>query len=300
MKKVSVIIVNFNTSPILKECIENLQKMPASLKGAVEIIVVDNGSTDNSVEMVKNSFPGVILVEAENNGLAVGSNLGMEKASGEYILFLGSDAFPEPGVIEGMVDYMDERDKIGIATCKLVTRDGNPDMDAHRGFPTPWAAITHFAYLNRLFPRSKIFNQYFLGWKDLNKPHQIDLCISHFMLVKRKVFDEVGRWDETYFLYGEDVDLCYRVKEAGWEIWYLPQWKAVHYKGVSVGIRKESADITRASEETKRLISGKTTEAMKNFYNKHYSLKYPKAVTGFVILGIILLGKFRAVLVNIK
>ena len=288
--KVSVVIVNYNTSEQLKDCLNNLLSQGIEL----EIIVVDNASSDDSVEMVRTNFPNVKLVEAkENKGLAHGSNLGLEVATGDYVLYLGSDAYPEKGVIDGMVEFMDKNINIGISTCKLVLRNGSLDMDAHRGFPTPWASLTHFTKLNSLFPKSKFFNQYFLGYEDFTRPHEIDLCISHFMMVRKKVFDRVGRWDEDFFVFGEDVDFCYRVKKAGWKIMYLPQFTAIHYKGVSVGIRKESQDISKASSETKVRMKRSTTDAMKLFYKKHYSNVYPKIIQSLVFLGIDLLSKLR-------
>ena len=288
--KVSVVIVNYNTSEQLKDCLNNLLSQGIEL----EIIVVDNASSDDSVEMVRTNFPNVKLVEAkENKGLAHGSNLGLEVATGDYVLYLGSDAYPEKGVIDGMVEFMDKNINIGISTCKLVLRNGSLDMDAHRGFPTPWASLTHFTKLNSLFPKSKFFNQYFLGYEDFTRPHEIDLCISHFMMVRKKVFDRVGRWDEDFFVFGEDVDFCYRVKKAGWKIMYLPQFTAIHYKGVSVGTRKGSQDISKASSETKVRMKRSTTDAMKLFYRKHYSGVYPKIIQSLVFLGIDLLSKLR-------
>jgi hypothetical protein len=260
----------------------------------MEVIVVDNGSTDGSAELVKSKYPSVTLIETENRGLAVGSNLGMQKATGDYFLFMGTDAFPEEKTLEGMIGYFEKTPSLGVATCKLMLRNGDLDMDAHRGFPTPWAAITHFTKLNRIFPKSKLFNQYFLGHVNMNVPHEIDLCISHFMMVRKQVFVQVGTWDEDYFVYGEDVDFCYRVKQGGWKIMYLPQWKALHYKGVSVGIRKESSDISKTDAGTKKKMRRSSTEAMRIFYSKHYQNKYPKFVTSLVLSGIDFLSKIRS------
>ncbi|MFZ5425089.1 MAG: glycosyltransferase family 2 protein [Patescibacteria group bacterium] len=290
MNDVSIIIVNYNTSEILKECLNNLYTIYSDF----EIIVVDNNSPDDSVLMVRSNFPQVKLIEnKENAGLAKASNQGYKLATKRFILYLGTDAFPEKDTISGMVEYFKQYSQVGAATPKLVTRDGNYDMDAHRGFPTPWAAITHFSSLNKVFPKSRLFNQYFIGWEDLNKPHEIDLCISHFMLIKRSVIEKIGLWDEDYFVYGEDVDYCYRIKQAGWKIMYLPQWQATHYKGVSVGVRRETKDITKAPAEVRKKMRVSTTHAMKLFYDKHYKGKYNAIVTNIVILGISFLGRVR-------
>ena len=288
----SLIIVNFNTKDILKDCLKNLSKALSSIDS--EIIVVDNDSSDGSADMVEKSFPKVILIKSKNDGLAAGSNLGLKASKGKYLLYMGSDAFPTKETIEGMLQYMNENRNVGIATSKLLLRSGQIDLDAHRGFPTPWASITYFTKLNKLFPKSKIFNQYFLGYKDLDNPHEIDLCISHFMLVRREVFAKIGNWDEGFFLYGEDVDFCYRTKEAGYKIMYLSQFSTLHYKGASVGIRKQTQDISLATKEIKVKMNKETTRAMRLFYQKHYSKKYPKIFTWFILFAISILEKVRS------
>ena len=126
-------------------------------------------------------------------------------------------------------------------------------------------------------------------------PHEIDLCIAHFMLVKRQVQNEVGLWDESFFVFGEDVDMCYRIKKAGWKLVYLPQFEVLHYKGFGIGIRKESKDISKASLETKKRMKRETTRAMKLFYEKHYTKVYPKSLTKIVLFGIDILSRLRSI-----
>lgn len=288
--QVSVAIINYNTCTLLARCLENL----LTLNEATEIIVVDNASDDGSATMVATEFPTVKLVTLpENRGLTVASNIARRETEGNYLLYLGADAYPERGVIAGLRSYMDANPTVGIATAELRLRSGELDMDAHRGFPTPWASLTHFSGLSRLFPRSKRFNRYFLGYEDLTTPHEIDLCISHFMFTRRHVLEEVNGWDEAFFLYGEDVDFCYRVKGAGYRIMYLPQFKVLHYKGASVGIRKQSSDIATASPATKLRMTALTTDAMARFYRKHYRQQYPWLVNALVLGGIRTLGTLR-------
>jgi GT2 family glycosyltransferase len=197
-------------------------------------------------------------------------------------------------VLSGLAQYLSVNPSVAVATAALRLRDGTLDLDAHRGFPTPWASLTHFSGLNRLLPHSRRFNQYFLGDRDLQTPHEIDLCISHFMFTRRAVLAQLGGWDENFFLYGEDVDLCYRVKAAGYRIMYLPQFEVLHYKGASVGIRKQSSDITTASVETKLRVTALSTEAMARFYRKHLYQQYPRWVSYGVLQGIRLLGALRS------
>lgn len=290
MLTVSVIIVNYNTCTLLKACLQNL----ITLKEVAEIIVVDNASNDGSAQLVAEEFPKVQLIALrENRGLTVASNLGLAAATSEFILYLGSDAYPQAGVIQGIATYMEQHPDVGIATAELRLRDGTLDMDAHRGFPTPWASLTHFSGLNKLFPHSHLFNPYFLGGQDLSQPHEIDLCISHFLFARRSLFDTIGQWDEDFFLYGEDVDLCYRAKAAGYKIIYLPQFTVTHYKGASVGIRKQSSDISQASAETKLRMTALTTKAMALFYQKHLARHYPWLVNLLVLTAIRLLGAMR-------
>jgi len=301
MRKVSVIIVNYNTKDILEDCIRNLDGQYKNM----EVFVIDNDSPDGSAEMVKREFaqedyPWLKLIEAPNNGLAASSNIGLEKTTGDYLLYMGSDAFPEKGTIEGMVDYMEEHKKVGVATCKLVQRDSKLDMDAHRGFPTPWVAISHFLWLDRMFPKSKVFNGYFMGYENLDEPHEIDLCISHFMLIKREVFNNIGKWDEDFFLYGEDVDFCWRTKERGWTIMYLPEWEAVHYKGASIGIRKTTQDVTTATPELKLKMHKTSAKSMRIFYDKHWKNKYPAIVTKAVFAAIETISFYRVLRAKIE
>lgn len=296
MVKLSFIIVNYNTRDILKMCLDNL----LGIWGNMEIIVVDNASSDGSSDMIEKEYSKtkeVILIKTKNNGIAAGCNLGVAKASGDYYIYIGTDAFPSRNSIKEIVEYMeDEKNKdVGIVTPKLVTRDGKIDWDAHRGLATPWSSLAHFFFLDRIFSKSKIFNKYFLGYKDFTKPHEIDVCIVHFMVMRKEVMDKVKKWDENFFVYGEDLDICYRTQKAGFKIMYLPNISVLHYKGVSVG-RKETKDIktvSNTSKETKRRMLTASVDAMKMFYKKHLEKKYPWILNKIVYFGIFCMRSVR-------
>ncbi len=289
-ERVSVLIVNYNTQDSLSRCLSNLKGTYSNL----QVVVVDNGSTDKSAQMVKDNYPWVELVESKRNiGLSAGNNLALSESSGEYLLYLGSDAFPQKETIMGLVNYFENNPAVGIATCKLLLRSGELDWDAHRGFPTPWTAFTHFSGLEKLFPQSRLFGGYFLGFENMEQLHEIDLCISHFMFIRRGVFSTIGNWDENFFVYGEDVDFCYRAKKYGWKVMYLPHLTALHHKGVSVGIRKETEDISTASKNIKRRMVGETTTAMVKFYEKHYLKDYLPLISWIILWSIGLLSKMR-------
>lgn len=292
----SVIVVNFNTRKFLEKCLHNLQSLAVPL----EVVVVDNASSDGSVEMVRTNFPSVTLIALEENkGLAFGYNRGFKVSSGRFLLLLGSDAFPDRKAVLGMIEFMEKNREVGIATPCLVLASGELDKDAHRGFPTILNSLSHFACLDRLFRGSKVFDGYFLGYKDFSVPQEIDLCIAHFMMARRETFVEVGGFDDVFFVYGEDVDFCYRVKNHGWKVMYLPQWTVTHYKGVSVGIRKETKDLSQASRETKLRMAYESTRAMALFYDKHYTGRYPKVLTALALSFIRVKGKVREILIRL-
>lgn len=293
--KVTAIIVNYNTKQFLKRCIKNLYKNYSN----IHVVVVDNSSSDGSYDMVKKEFSKVTLVSSPNNGLAHGFNRGIEKVKNtDYFLFLGSDAYPKEGCIGCMVQQMESDTKVGIGTAKLIMKDGRVDIDAHRGFPDPWTALTHFSRLNKLFPKSKIFNRYFREYEDFSVPHEIDMCISHFMLIKSSVLKKLKGFDEDYWLYGEDVDICYRVKQLGYKVMYYANCESWHYKGVSVGVRKNSKNISTANKATRERSRKASVKSMKTFYSKHYSKKYPKVVTMSVLSGINIISFLRNVVAN--
>lgn len=296
----SIIILNYNTKDLLSECLKSVEK--AKTDGlSWETIVVDNASTDSSPAMVRKEFPEVSLRESKKNlGFAGGNNLGLKKALGRYILFLNSDTQIAPDALVKMIKFMEEDSRIGASTPKTMLFSGEMDPDCHRGFPTPWASTCYFLGLEKLFPKSKIFGQYHQFYLDLNKAHEIDAGFGTFMFVRRKALDKVGNWDESYFFYGEDLDLCYRIKKAGWKIMFYPELLATHHKGASSGLRRESKDVSQASQEIRIKVAKASIKAMEIFYEKFYKDKYPAWVTLLVILGIKVKGFFRIIYQYLK
>jgi len=299
MKKVSVLISNTSTCDVLRLCLQNLEKIKKEEYPELEVVVGDNTSRDGSAEMVRTEFPWVKLIVNPNNGLAAHLNVILKSATGDYYLYLGTDGFPKEGTITGLVNYFEDpkNAKVGAAAVKLLLRDGKQDMDGHRGFTTPWVSFTHFTKLGKLFPKSKLFSGYFLTHEDLNKEHEIEMCITHFFFVRKETQDQVGLWDEDFVVYGEDLDMCFRIKEAGWKIMYIPQFTAEHWKGVTVG-RKETSDVKTADViitlrgvdytkgEFRVQMRRLSTRAMELFYKKHLKDKYPFFITWIVLLTV--------------
>lgn len=290
---VSIVIVSYNTLKLTTECIDSVVK---NVKGvSYEIVVVDNNSPDNSGQELKKlekKYKSLTVIASKDNlGFAKGNNLGIKETSGRYLLFLNPDTVVFPNTIEAMVKFMDEHPEAGSATCELKLPSGGIDEASHRGFPTPWNSLCHFSGIEKIFPKTKLFGGYVQGWKKFDQIHEIDALAGAFMIVPRKLGEEVGWWDEDFFFYGEDLSFCYEIKKRGYKIYYVPTVSIVHYGGVSSGIKKSSQGITTANVKTKTMVQNERFRAMKLFYQKHYLDKYPKPLTFLVFKGIDYLHK---------
>lgn len=285
----SIIVLSFNTKDLLRQCLKSLDQK-------FELIVVDNNSNDGSQEMVKKEFPAVVLIEnKENQGYAKGNNTGLKHAHGNYILFLNSDTEVFKGALEEAVKFMEENPKVGAMSPKTLLDSGKMDPDCHRGFPTPWASLTYFFGLEKLFPKSKLFGQYHKFYLGLEKNHEIEAGAGAFMIIPREIIDQVGIWDESYFFYGEDLDLFYRIKKAGYKVMFYARPLLKHYKGASSGLRKESKSIAKNSRENRIKVAKASVAAMEIFYKKFYQVQYPFWLTFIVLLAIKIKGKFRII-----
>lgn len=269
---VSIIIVNYNTPKLTVDAIDSI--LSSQTKYSFEIIVVDNHSSDHSVQLIKERFPEVkLIVNEENVGFAKANNQGINLSNGRYILLLNSDTIVKEDTIEKMIEFMDKNRQVGASGCKVLLPNGKLDQACHRGFPTPKASFYYLVGLSKLFPKSPRFNQYHLGYMNFDEPHPIDCLVGAFMLVRREVIEQVGLLDENFFMYGEDIDWCYRIKQAGWEIYYCPSTSIIHYKGAS-------------SKKKPFKIVYEFHRAMFLFHKKHYSKKYSFIINSLVYIGI--------------
>src|SRR5207253_10346492 len=200
----------------------------------LELVVVDNASTAGSAAAVRCTFPGARLVALnENVGYGRANNLALEQAGGELILLLNPDVTVSPGCVGSLVQFLRDHPDAGAAGPRLVRPDGRPDLAARRSFPTPTASLYRVTGLSRLFPGSARLNRYNLGALDPAHEHEMDAGTGACLLVRREAIDGVGLFDPDFFMYGEDLDLCYRVKTAGWKVRYVPSATPVHLKGTS-------------------------------------------------------------------
>ncbi len=230
--KLSVIIVNYNVKYFLEQC---LKSVFISGKGIdMEVFVVDNNSVDGSVQMVQEKFPQVQLIaNKENTGFSRANNQGIAKARGEYVLLLNPDTVVEDDTFSKVVDFMDKTPDAGGLGVKMIDGQGVFLPESKRGLPTPAVAFYKIFGLSALFPRSKVFGKYHLGYLDNDKIHQVEILSGAFMLMRKSVLEKTGYLDETFFMYGEDIDLSYRILQAGYKNYYFPQTRIIHYKGES-------------------------------------------------------------------
>jgi GT2 family glycosyltransferase len=281
MMQLSIVIVNYNSKKFVLNCINSIKENYSSqIKNKLyEIVVVDNASIDGSKEALSEVKDIIFIYNAENLGFSRANNVGIKKTNGDLILFLNPDTVVYKDTLTKMVDFMNNHQNAGAATCKVVMANNQIDDATHRGFPTPWNSLMYFTGFAKMFPKSRIFNGYHMGWLDMNKTHEIEALAGAFMIVSRTAGETVGWWDEDYFFYGEDIDFCYMLKQNGYKIYYVADVSVFHHKGVSGGIREESKAISTANKETRIRVTKWRYKAMDLFYDKHYKAKYPFFVT---------------------
>lgn len=272
--KLTVVIVNYNVEFFLEQCLSSVREAMEKIEG--EVYVVDNHSIDGSVQMVKEKFPEVNLIASkENLGFSKGNNLAMKQAKGEYILLLNPDTVVQKDTFKKVCDFMDEHPDAGGLGVKMIDGKGEFLPESKRGLPTPKVAFYKIFGLARLFPKSKKFGQYHLSYLDKDKTHKVDVLSGAFMLMRKKCLDEIGLLDETFFMYGEDIDLSYRIQKGGYENYYFPETTIIHYKGEST--KKSSVNYVFVFYR-----------AMIIFAEKHFSQRNAKTFSFLINLAIYL------------
>lgn len=230
--KLSVIIVNYNVEFFLEQCLNSCLKAIEGISG--EIFVVDNNSIDGSVALVKSKFPSVILLDnKENLGFSKANNQAMRIAKGEYVLLLNPDTIVEEDTFKKVIDFMDEHSEAGGLGVRMLDGKGKFLPESKRGLPTPAVAFYKIFGFSKLFPKSKKFGRYHLGYLDEFKTNEIEILSGAFMLMRKETLDKVGLLDEAFFMYGEDIDLSYRIILGGYKNYYFPETRIIHYKGES-------------------------------------------------------------------
>jgi len=272
--KLSVVIVNYNVKHFIEQCLFSVLKAAQHVR--CEVFVVDNNSVDGSVALIKSRFPQITLIENKvNTGFSVANNQALRLATGEYVLLLNPDTVVQEDTFAKTVAFMDAHPEAGGLGVKMLDGQGNFAPESKRGLPTPAVAFYKMFGLSRLFPRSTRFGKYHLTYLSEHEVHEIDVISGAFMLMRKSVLDRIGLLDETFFMYGEDIDLSYRITQAGYKNYYFPHTQIIHYKGES----------TKRSSINYVLVFYK---AMAIFSKKHFSGSHTFWFSFLINLAIIL------------
>lgn len=286
-KDLSVIIVSFNTKELTLTCIDKLRNALAKGKITAEIIVVDNDSHDGSAESLKalsNDKDIKVILNKENTGFGKPNNQGLAIAEGRYVLYLNSDVYvPEEAFLDDLIKQMDDNPLLGALTVRVNLTTGSIDPASHRGFPTVWRSLCYYAGLEKLTAKipllNRIFGGYHLTYLSLSTRHEIDTPTGAFFLARKDVLDVLKGFDEIFFMYGEDIDLSYRIKRLGYSIIYDPTHTVLHLKNQSGIKRKNNVTIQK---KTRNYFY----ESMAIFYKKHYEQCYPRWINALVYAAI--------------
>ncbi len=258
--RVSIVIVNWKTPKLLAKCLETIKNDPAHQQ--FEIFVIDNNSGDESVAMLTEQFPYVQLIANDANlGFSKACNQAIPKALGDYVLLLNPDTEVPDGAISLLADFMENHPDCGAAGPKVLNPDGSLQLACRRAFPSPKAAFYRITYMSRIFPNNPTFSQYNFTSADPGQQLEVDALAGAAMMVRRQAINEVGLLDEDIFMYGEDIDWCWRIKQAKWKIWYVPESIIYHAHGASSRLRPVGATIN-------------LHKGMHVFYKKHLAQNY--------------------------
>lgn len=298
MSDLAVVIVNYNTCELLRDCLASIYGSQGHLN--FKVVVVDNASSDGSVAMVQAEFPQAELIGSHvNGGFAFANNLGLRRVGFDdndppsaqaprYVLLLNPDTILPPTALADMVTFLDDHPGAGAAGPKLVRLDGSLDLACRRTFPTPVVSFYRRVGFSKLFPRSRTFGRYNMTYVDPDEMIEVDSVVGAFMMVRREAIAQAGLLDETYFMYGEDLDWAYQIKANGWKIYYNPAVTVTHVK------RAASRHSPQAKIEFYR--------AMDIFYRKFYADSTPFLLHSLVVVGLNLpwrLTQLKYYLINV-
>jgi len=272
--KLSIVIVNYNVKHFLSQCLQSVQKAIAGIDA--EVFVVDNASCDGSVKMLTEKFPWVNLIaNTQNTGFSCANNQAIELAKGEFVLLLNPDTLVEEDTFMKCVDFMNQTPDAGAIGVKMINGNGEFLPESKRALPIPSVAFYKIFGLSKLFPRSKKFGSYHLTYLDNDQTQSVEVLSGAYMFIRKKVLDTIGLLDETFFMYGEDIDLSYRITQAGYKNYYLPETRIIHYKGES----------TKKGTINYVIVFYK---AMQIFAKKHFTNKKSFLLTWLLNLAIVL------------
>lgn len=259
--KLSIVIVNYNVEYFLEHCLYSVRNAIKNIDA--EVLIVDNNSVDGSVNMLKQKFPEFYLIENKDNvGFAKANNQAMRIAKGEYILLLNPDTVVEEDTFEKCIAFMNSHQDCGGLGIKMIDGQGEILKESKRGFPTPWASFCKMSGLTALFPTSKKYAQYYMGHLSYEETNQVDILAGAYMMMRKECLDKVGLLDEDYFMYGEDIDLSYKITLGGYKNYYYPEAQIIHYKGEST--KKSSLNYVYTFYNAMAIFARKHLDAKQN------------------------------------
>jgi len=291
--QISVIIVNYNVCEFLHHALVSLQKAMKGIRG--EILVVDNASDDGSIEMLRKDFPRITVIANKSNvGFARANNVAMRKAKGEYLLLINPDTIVQEDTLRVMMKFFVENADVGLAGCKILNPDGSFQLACRRSFPTAWVAFTKISGLSSLFPRSRLFGRYNLTYLSPDESYEVDAVSGSFMMIRKEAYRKVGGLDEDFFMYGEDLDWCFRIQQAGWKNYYVHSTQIIHYKGEST--RRSSIDEIGTFYDAMRLFVQKH---LKPSWSMTFVLRLGIAISSWMAKARAMLRPFAAALIDV-
>ncbi len=279
MKTLEIVIVSYNSLFWLRKTLDSLDRfyLPYS-KYNIIITVVDNASTDDTVNVLETEYRKINLIKSNTNlGFSAGNNLALKKSNADYIMLLNSDMelTEKSKNIDSIIEYLESDRNIGMITPKLLLSNGKLDPACHRGEPSLTDAFFYFAGFEKLFPKIKFFTKYHMLYKDFSKIHEVDAVTGACMIIKNSVLKKVGLFDERFFMYSEDMDLCRRFREKGYKIIFYPETEIIHHKYKS--------GLSSADTNTKKKISNHFYSSFLLYYDKYYNNKWHYKITRYLI-----------------
>jgi len=272
MCDLSIIIVSYNVKEYLEKALISIYEASEGINK--EIFVVDNNSYDGSCGMIKEKFRNVILIEnSQNIGFSKANNIALKRSSGRYILLINPDTIVSGDTLLKMIYFFDNKPDCGAAGCKVLNPDKTLQLACRRGFPSPFTSFSKIVGLSKLLPKNKFFGRYNLTYLEPDQISPVDAISGSFMMVRKEVLEQVGYLDEDFFLYGEDIDWCYRIAKIGWKIYYYPETEIIHFKG-------------RSSKKSGVDTGKEFYKSMGLFVEKHFKNRYLFYPLWFVKLGI--------------
>ena len=230
--KLSIIIVSYNVRDLLQQALDSLIDSAEGLE--YEIFVVDNASKDQTVEMIEAKYPNIKLIANQKNiGFSKANNQAILIAKGEYILVINPDTITSADTLPKVLSFMDTKEQVGGLGVRMINAQGKYLKESKRGMPTPWAAFTKFSGISKMYPKSKFLNKYYMGWINEFETAEVEVLAGAFMMLRSNALKKIGLFDESFFMYGEDIDLSYRLILAGYKNYYFPETYIIHFKGQS-------------------------------------------------------------------